>query len=225
MKQDLQELRLALRRVDESSRIDFLEDGNSWLPVPFLAISKSDGFRFALYFREESLFFVPVRNGTVQPAIIVSDQMDTNAESLVLEIQRLERQLRTLGQTQQPSFLNEHNSAKKTSEPLQNFKLNWLLPLFSGAVLFLLVLVFSIGSANNPQLGTVSYPDHPSPPGVETTLEPIPLAPATKPKDDRQPLVVDGFDGQLGSMVICKDGTVSYAGGKQGACSWHGGVR
>lgn len=28
-----------------------------------------------------------------------------------------------------------------------------------------------------------------------------------------------------GSMVICKDGWVSYSGGKQGACSWHGGVR
>ncbi len=28
-----------------------------------------------------------------------------------------------------------------------------------------------------------------------------------------------------GRIVICKDGWVSYSGGKQGACSWHGGVR
>lgn len=28
-----------------------------------------------------------------------------------------------------------------------------------------------------------------------------------------------------GSRVVCKDGWVSYSGGKQGACSWHGGVR
>ena len=28
-----------------------------------------------------------------------------------------------------------------------------------------------------------------------------------------------------GYMVFCNDGTVSYSGGKQGACSWHGGVR
>ena len=28
-----------------------------------------------------------------------------------------------------------------------------------------------------------------------------------------------------GSMVTCKDGWVSFSGGKQGACSWHGGVR
>ncbi|MEI7889677.1 MAG: hypothetical protein WCI34_05145 [Actinomycetes bacterium] len=30
--------------------------------------------------------------------------------------------------------------------------------------------------------------------------------------------------GGSGYMVICRDGTVSSSGGKQGACSWHGGV-
>lgn len=31
--------------------------------------------------------------------------------------------------------------------------------------------------------------------------------------------------GRSGSIVVCKDGWVSNSGGKQGACSWHGGVK
>jgi len=35
----------------------------------------------------------------------------------------------------------------------------------------------------------------------------------------------DGSSGGSGYQVTCKDGTISHSGGKQGACSHHGGVR
>lgn len=34
----------------------------------------------------------------------------------------------------------------------------------------------------------------------------------------------DPGDSGGGSVVMCKDGSISYSGGKQGACSYHGGV-
>lgn len=47
---------------------------------------------------------------------------------------------------------------------------------------------------------------------------PIPTVPATQ-----APLPVSGFVG--GSTARCSDGTLTHAAGKQGACSWHGGLK
>jgi len=44
--------------------------------------------------------------------------------------------------------------------------------------------------------------------------------PATAPAQYMQPTQYM----QASYLVHCVDGTISYAGGHQGACSWHGGV-
>ncbi len=45
------------------------------------------------------------------------------------------------------------------------------------------------------------------------------------PEDSYQPDYTSPERSGNGYMVFCNDGTISYSGGRQGACSWHGGVR
>jgi len=226
MNQQLEELAGALSNGRKGTRIQYSESGNSWLRHPFIGVTRLNGARFALYFRDNELVFVLADSGTVRPEIaITKDGEAWNLKAALDRVENLERQFHPTRHVSQPSFTVSNPLVKKTSEAAHTFRFNWLLPVFSGGFLFLLLVLISVGTTTSPPGGagfdrtinspapiSTNQPQSPSP------SSPNPLTPGSSP-------VTGSFDRSPGYMVICNDGTVSYSGGKRGACSWHGGVR
>lgn len=226
MSGQLENLVAELSKRDVGSSIRYFREGNAWLPYPFIGVTRYDGVRYALYFRDGDLFYVPADAGTVRPAIAISRKADEwNPEAIVDRVHELEEKFSKSKQSTEPSFTVSKPSARKTSESLHKLRYNWLIPIFSGAFLFLALVLVSIGTTNLSLGGPgVSQPSN-SPPPVSTIQQPSPPSPLPS-----QPLrsgsgEFGSFDRSPGSIVICNDGTVSHSGGKRGACSWHGGVR
>lgn len=226
MNPHLHELALELSSREAATSIRFSDGGNSWLPYPFLGVTRPNGDRFALYFQGGQLFFVPAFSGTVRPQITVSfEDEDWDVRAVVERIQRLEEQSNRSKNTEQPSFSISNGSSRKTSESVHKLRYNWLLPVLSGGFIFLAVILVSIGTTTAPPATTgINQPNNGFP-TIDSTLEPtrVPSFPSqTSPGGTRE---FGTLDSSPGYMVTCNDGTVSYSGGKRGACSWHGGVR
>ncbi len=222
----LEELAKELDSGQRGTSIQYFESGNGWLPYPFVGVTRPNGSRFALYFRGDQLFYVPADSGTVRPAVPIQAERESwNLRDALDEVEDLERQFDRAQYVLEPSFAASNPKAKETSEAAHTLRFNWLLPVFSGGFLFLLLVLISVGTATSPPGGvgfdrtsnspapiSTNQPQSPSP------SSPNPLTPGSSP-------VTGSFDRSPGYMVICNDGTVSYSGGKRGACSWHGGVR
>jgi len=222
---NLEDLATEFASRKDGTLVEYSEAGNAWLPYPFIGVTRPNGARFALYFRDDELFYVPADSGTVRPAIAITKwRQDWDLETALDQIENLERQFDNPQPVPQPSFTASNPIARKTSEAVHNFRFNWLLPVSSGGFLLLLLFIV-IATATPPSGGAGLDRISNSPPPVSTTQQPNPSPSFPSPLTPSSPPATGSFDRSPGYMVICNDGTVSYSGGKRGACSWHGGVR
>jgi len=209
------------------SNIQISEQGNSWLPHSFVGVTTFDGNKFAIYFRDTELRFLSANAGSIRDPVVVLENCEGLEGGMLLSVLS-DFQDGYFGSLsgEVPSFVAAVPNARKTSEIQSQLFSNWVMPLISGALIVLLASLISIFSSAapelsrmgdtslNPAIPKVAEKGLPSAPDMETqTITPI------------TPLEGGALEHFPGSAVMCGDGTMSNSGGKQGACSWHGGVR
>lgn len=204
------------------------KNGNSWLNKPFVAITTHEGNKFAIYFEDAQLKFLSANPGGLDfPEDINPDPTGLNRFEILTQVDNFQRNYYRVAPRTRPNFTQSTTSVRKTSEVSRKVFDGWVLPVFAGSILLFLAFLGSLGSSSTPQpqtspnsstsqlfeqSGNVVEPSPTSLPTVEAPTLQIPTKART-------------MDTSPGFTVLCKDGTLSNAGGKQGACSWHGGVR
>lgn len=203
-------------------------NGNSWLNKPFVAITTHEGNKFAIYFEEGELKFLSANAGGIHfPEVIDPDPLGLNRFEILTQVDEFQRDFYCLAPVSRPNFTQSTPGVRRTSEVGRKVFDAWVLPLVAGSIILFLAFLGSLGTSSTPQLqttpnsntsqlleqgGNIGEPSPPSLPSVEAPTLQTPTKART-------------IDTSPGFTVFCKDGTISNAGGKQGACSWHGGVR
>lgn len=202
--------------------------GNSWLNKPFVAITTHEGNKFAIYFEGGELKFISANSGGIHfPEVIEPDPLGLDRFEILTQVDEFQRDFYRLAPVSRPKFTQSTPGVRKTSEVGRKVFDAWVLPLVAGSIILFLAFLGSLGPSSAPQQQTTpnSNTSQLLEQGANTVVPSAPSSPSVEAPTFQAPTKAPTIDTSPGFTVFCKDGTTSTAGGKQGACSWHGGVR